>query len=271
MFVKAEVLFGYEHGSRFRIYDETFEKLLDEVSSEDYSRYMINDRICCEQLMAFIEYEKIDIHNADDRYKLARFLAPFVPDAEQWAADLLDFLHIEPKLPDADKQYHSVEPIRISPDWTREQVIAYLESLRDKNPTVDLAFYAYRDMTRCDWRPFVKAAIERSPVSAEKTERMSAEQIHTWLTGLPGASIYDGTRLAQPDEVANYNTGDGVEKAFLMASVLSRRGEQKNFTLAIRPDSAALTTADGKRYAYTSQKGLTADLAIDENGITVGR
>lgn len=271
MFVKAEVLFGYEHGSRFRIYDETFEKLLDEVSSEDYSRYMINDRICCEQLMAFIEYEKIDIHNADDRYKLARFLAPFVPDAEQWAADLLDFLHIEPKLPDADKQYHSVEPIRISPDWTREQVIAYLESLRDKNPTVDLAFYAYRDMTRCDWRPFVKAAIERSPVSAEKTERMSAEQIHTWLTGLPGASIYDGTRLAQPDEVANYNTGDGVEKAFLMASVLSRRGEQKNFTLAIRPDSAVLTTADGKRYAYASQKGLTADLAIDENGITVGR
>jgi hypothetical protein len=30
--------------------------------------------------------------------------------------------------------------------------------MRDKNPTVDLAFYAYRDMTRCDWRPFVKAA-----------------------------------------------------------------------------------------------------------------
>jgi hypothetical protein len=270
MFVKAEVLFGYEHGSRFRIYEETFEKLLDEVNSEDYFRYKINDRICCEQLMAFIEYEKIDIHKPDDRYKMARFLSPFVPDAEKWVADLLDFLHLEPKLPDVDKQYHSIEPIRISPDWSRDEVIDYLESIRGKNPTVDLAFYAYRDMTRCDWRPFVKAAIERSPVSVEKTESMTADSIHSWLTGLPGASIYDAARLAQPDEVANYNTGDGVEKAFLIASVLSRRGEHKSFTLAIRPDRAVLTTPDGKRYEYTSQKGLTADIRIDEKGCTVG-
>ena len=91
-------------------------------------------------------------------------------------------------------------------------MIDYLEQMRDANPVVDLAFYAYRDMTRCDWRPFVKAAIERSPVSAEKTESMTAEQIHSWLTGLPGASIYDGTRLAQPDEAANYHTGDGGKR-----------------------------------------------------------
>ncbi|HDS84972.1 MAG TPA: hypothetical protein ENN97_07255 [Phycisphaerales bacterium] len=270
MFIKAEVLFGYEHGSRFRIYDETFEKLLDEVNSEDYSPYKHNDRICCEQLMAFIEYEKIDIHNPDDRYKLARFISPFVPEAEQWVADLLDFLHIEPKLPKAeDKQFHRVEPIVLNPDWSREEVIDYLERMRDTSPVADLAFYAYRDMARCDWRPFVKAAIERSPVSAEKTEPMTAEQIHSWLTGLPGASIYDGTRLAQPDEVANYHTGDGIEKAFLMASVLSRRGEQKTFTLTIRPDKAKLTCPDGKSWEYPSTKGLRADIHIDENGCTV--
>jgi hypothetical protein len=63
MFVKAEVLFGYEHGSRFRIYDESFEKLLDEVHSEDdFSGYQHPDRICCEQLSNFINYEKIDLH-----------------------------------------------------------------------------------------------------------------------------------------------------------------------------------------------------------------
>ena len=270
MFVKAEVLYGYEHGSRFRIYDETFEKLLDEVSSEDYSRYKFNDRICCEQLMAFIEYEKINIHNVADRCTLARFLSPFVPDAERWVADLLDFLHIVPKLPDPEKQYRLAEPIVLNPDWSREEIIAYLESLRDKNTTVDLAFYAYRDMTRCDWRPFVKAAIERSPVSIEKAEGMSVESLHRWLCGLPGASIYDGTRLAQPDEVANYNTGDGIEKAFLMASVLSRRGEHKRFTLTVRPDTATLTLADGQSYEYVSVKGLTADLYIDEEGCTVG-
>lgn len=270
MFIKAEVLFGYEHGSRFRIYDETFEKLLDEVNSEDYSPYKYNDRICCEQLMAFIEYEKIDIYNPKDRYKLARFISPFVPEAEQWVADLLDFLHIEPKLPTAEeKQFRPIEPLVFQPDWSREQVIEYLERMRNSNPIADLAFYAYRDMTRCDWRPFVKAAIERSPVSAEKTAQMTAEQIHSWLSGMPSASIYDGPRLAQPDEVANYNTGDGIEKAFLLASVLSRRGEQKQFTLAIAPDKATLTAADGKTWQYSSTKELNALITIDENGSTV--
>ena len=270
MFIKAEVLFGYEHGSRFRIYDETFEKLLDEVNSEDYARYKLNDRICCEQLLAFIEYEKIDIYKPADRDKLAEFLASFVPDSKKWIADLLEFLHIEPKLPEAaDKQFRSVEPIVLDPAWSRQEVMDYLEQMRDKNPVVDLAFYAYRDMTRCDWRPFVKAAIERNPVSAEKTESMTAEQIDSWLTGLPSASIYDGTRLAQPDEVANYNTGDGIEKAFLMASVLSRRGQQKQFTLTIRPDRAELTTPAGDRWQYPTVKGLNVVIDIDENGSTV--
>ncbi len=265
MFVKAEVLFGYEHGSRFRIYDETFDKLLDEVSSEDYCRYKIADRICCEQLMAFIEYEKIDIHKPEDRYKLARFLAPFVPDAEQWAAELLDFLKIEPKLPtDADKQFQPAVPIEISPDWSREEIIAYLETLRDKNATVDLAFYALRDMSRCDWRPFVKAAIERSPVSAEKTDGMNAEAIHQWLMRMPNLSIYDAARLAQPDEVANYNTGDGIEKAFVLASVLHRRGECKTMTLTVGPDKATLLLPDGKTFAYDSTKGLSARIAIGD-------
>ncbi len=39
---------------------------------------------------------------------------------------------------------------------------------------------------------------------------------------LPDESIYDEAgRLAQPDEVWNYGRGDGVEKALLLANVLS--------------------------------------------------
>ena len=270
MFVKAETLFGYEHGSRFRIYEDTFEKLLDDVVEEDFMPCQHTGRICCEQLIGFIDYEKIDIHKSDDRHKLARFLSPIVPEAEQCVAELFEFLHLEPNLPSEDKQYHSIEPIRIKPEWSREQVIEYLESIRDKNITVDLAFYALRDMARCDWRPFVKAALERSPVAAEKAQQMTAAALHDWLMGLPGTSIYDGSRLAQPDEVANFNTGDGIEKAFLLASVLSRRNEQKRFTLRIRPDKATLTTPDGNRFEYDSTKGLTADIEIDEKGSTVG-
>ncbi|MHC5082782.1 MAG: hypothetical protein ACYTET_02430, partial [Planctomycetota bacterium] len=201
MFVKAETLFGYEHGSRFRIYDETFDKLLDDVAQEDFCIYKIPERLCCEQMMAFVDYEKINIQNKDDRHKLAVYLSPFVgADAEQCVEDLAVFLHIDPRLPDANKQYKSVEPIKLDPDWSRNEVIDYLESIRETNITADLAFYAYRDMTRCSWKPFMKAAVERCPVSIEQFGNSTLDQAYQQLAAMPAESIYDGQRLAQPDE-----------------------------------------------------------------------
>ncbi len=47
----------------------------------------------------------------------------------------------------------------------RADVIARLESLRDTNDLADLAFYAYRDLNRTEPQPFLKAALERCPVS----------------------------------------------------------------------------------------------------------
>ena len=58
-YIKAEALFSYEHGSNFRIADETYDKLLADVSDEDFSPYKLSDRICCEQLKGFIDYEKV--------------------------------------------------------------------------------------------------------------------------------------------------------------------------------------------------------------------
>lgn len=268
MFVRAEALYGYEHGSRFRIYDETFDKLLADVAEEDFEVYKISDRLCCEQLMAFVDYEKLDITKADDRYKLARFIAPFAKDDSEACVDeLVDFLKIEPRLPNADKAYQSVEPIQIDPAWSREEVIDYLESIRDKNITADLAFYAYRDMTRCDWGPFIKAAIERCPVSIEKYADKSIEQVYSQLTALPYESIYDGPRLAQPDEVANYNTGDGIEKAFTLANILHKRKPDlpiqidiANETVVVRGDS---------EYTFTSSKQLKKKLLIDSGHFEV--
>jgi len=261
MFVKAEVLFGYEHGSRFRIGDETFEKLLDEVLSDDYLPYPHEGRICCEQLRAYLEYDNIDIYKADDRYKLARFLAPFIPQAEKLVADLLDFLKITPNLPGEQKQYEPNEPIRIPNTWTRQQIIDYLQSIRSKSITADLAFYAYRDMDTCDWQPFLKAAMERCPVSIEACKDKTPEQVYQWLNDMPNDSIYDGNRLAQPDEVANYTTGDGVEKAITLANILCARDPKKTIRLDIAGPQVLLTD-EGKEYTFTSAKNIIRNLRI---------
>jgi hypothetical protein len=56
-------------------------------------------------------------------------------------------------------------------------------------------------MESCDWRPFLKAAIERSPISSKRRRAMSVAEVYDWLSKMPGRSIYDGNRLAQPDEL----------------------------------------------------------------------
>lgn len=261
MFIKAETLFGYEHGSRFRIADETFEKLLDEVSSEDYLPYPHEGRICCEQLRAYLEYEKIDIYNASDRDKMARFLSPFVPQAEQLVVDLLDFLKITPKLPANEKQYQNAEPLTMSVDWTREQIVTYLQSMREKSITADLAFYAYRDMDKCDWQPFLKAAMERCPVSIEAYKDLSPDQVYAQLNEMSNESIYDGNRLAQPDEVVNFSAGDGVEKAITMANILCSCDPKLTIPVDIAGPKVSLL-ANGKEFAFTSGKSFQTKLFL---------
>jgi hypothetical protein len=260
MFVKAEVLFGYEHGSRFRIADMTFDKLLDEVSRDDYSIYPIEARVCCEQLMGFVRSNQITIHNPADREKMATFLAAFIPDARKFVEELYAFLHLVPRMPGFDKTYVPSEPIRIPVGSSREQVIAYLESIRGRHPVADLAFYAYRDMSRCQWEPFMKAAIERSPVSIEACKDKSDAEAAEWLAAMANESIYDGQRLAQPDEVANYGTGDGVEKAITLANLLHARNPGRPITIEIEGQSVRLI-ADTE-YLFSSTKDFRTTLHV---------
>ena len=260
MFVKAEVLFGYEHGSKFRIADMTFDKLLDEVSSEDYSPYRHEGRLCCEQLMAFIREQKIDVRDPQGRRRLAVYLAPIVPDSEKFVEELYSFLHVEPKLPAAAKNYIPSQPIQIRPEWDRQQIIDYLQGIRRDNVTADLAFYAYRDMESCDWQPFIKAALERSPVSIEMCRDRSLDEIYARLREMPDESIYDGKRLAQPDEVANYQRGDGIEKAFTLANVIRHRDPQT--TLAIDIAGPSVTLHADRTYSFSSTKSITRTLSL---------
>ena len=115
---------------------------------------------------------------------------------------------------------------------SREQIIEYLKSVRKTNVVADLAFYAFRDIDNCDWQPFVKAAIGRSPVSIERYKEKTIEQVYEHLKQIENESIYDGNRLAQPDEVVNYNRGDGLEKAFVLANVIKEREPEQKLRLA---------------------------------------
>ncbi|MCK5473194.1 MAG: hypothetical protein KAI59_04120, partial [Planctomycetes bacterium] len=218
------------------------------------------DKLCCNQFYNFITYEELDIMRNSDREKIKKYAAAFVEPAAQFIEDLVDFIYAEPNLPSFDKNFVSAEPIELSVEMQREDVINYLEKIRDKSDTAALAFYAYRDMENCDWSPFVKAAIERNPVSIQQAESMTAGEVYAWLGKLKNDSLYCDKRLAQPDEVVNYGTGDGLEKAFVMANVIHNRNPKQNLKISVNNNEVLLEGE--KRYVFNSAKGLTREIDI---------
>ncbi|NIP28390.1 MAG: hypothetical protein GWN67_04100 [Phycisphaerae bacterium] len=267
-FLKAETLFHYEHSSNFRIADATHEKLLAEVSDEDFIHYELPGRIRCDELEKLIRKKKVDVRRQEDRDILRKYFEPVITDARQFVEELADFIHIEAKLPASDKHFIPVNPIEISIDHSREQIIHYLQQIRQGNTTADLAFYAYRDMETCDWAPFIKAAVERNPVSLKMVESKSDDEVYACLEQMNDTSIYDAKRLAQPDEVVNYKTGDGLEKAFLLANVIRQRNSQHDIEIVVDEDDVILN-GPGK-YRFLSAKDLKKQIRISSDGaITV--
>jgi len=259
-FLKAETLFHYEHGSNYRVADKTFEKLLTEVSDEDFLPYQLPGRIRCDQLDDFIQQQKPDLNTKQGKSAFIKFIEPVIPDPENFMNDLADFLYTKAKLPSHDKNFLPSDPIEISPKHSREQIIDYLQHKRQSNSTVDLAFYAYRDMESCRWAPFVKAALERNPVSLQMTDSMSIEQVYEWLGHMRNDSIYENKRLAQPDEVANYRTGDGIEKAFVLANIIHKRESTQDIDIITDKDEILLKGQ--KKYCFKSTKALTKKIRI---------
>jgi hypothetical protein len=263
-FLKAEILFHYEHGSKFRIADNTFDKLLAEVSEDDFTPHPLSDRVRCDELGNFLENTKCNLQNARCRAMLKQHLDPAMPDAGKFITELADFVYTAAKLPEADKKYIPVEPIQIPVGKSREEIIDYLRQIRSTNTTADLAFYAFRDMQSCNWLPFVKAAVQRNPVSLLAAKNMKIEEVYQWLLKMPNNSIYDGPRLAQPDELANYNTGDGLEKAFLLANIVYSRESLKNVEIISSADKV-IVRASGD-YQFDSEKGLKKHILISASG-----
>jgi hypothetical protein len=263
-FIPAELLYHYEHGSPYKIGDATHAKLMEEVSDEDFTPYELPGRVRCDRLSDFMDRQKIDVREPAGREALRTFLEPTIPQAGKLVDDLARFVHIEPNLPGSDKKFLDAGTIQISVDQTREEIVEHLRQTREHNTTADLAFYALRDMDRCDWRPFVKAAVERSPVSLDAAKSMSVEGIYEWLTRMQDVSIYDGNRLAQPDEVANYGTGDGLEKAFLMANVLRHRNPEQDLHLEV--DNSHVLLRGAQDYQFVSAKRLQGQVDVDPDG-----
>ena len=78
---------------------------------------------------------------------------------------------------------------------------------------------------------------------------------------MPNESIYDGQRLAQPDEVWNFRRGDGIEKAFLLADYSLHKDWNEKITITIDNQDVSIVLKEGK-FNFRSGKSFRKTLEI---------
>ena len=268
--VAAEKVYRCEHGSPYRVGDhKTRDKLLDEVDEYDFSPTPFQGRIDLERFEDF--FKRLDRDDLDNQKVRDAILREF-NCGEQAACSLVDdlrsFIEVVPRLPDyaAKQPLETPSPLNIAPEMDRAGVLEALQELRAENSMVDLAFYAYRDMELCRWEPFVRAALRRNPVCIEATSALDDTRLVELFQQMLPESIYSGRRLAQPDEVWNFQRGDGVERAMCLATILIRRRPGISMELEVDGDRVLLKThtANGD-LAFTSAKGLRQSLILSLN------
>ncbi len=257
-YVPLEIAFQYEEGCSFLATDDTRGQLMGEIEREEFSTSPIQGRIVLNDLEAFVGREKPDLLQPADVRRMKDQFACDCLNAEWAMENLIRFCRVEPRLPDAGAKTFARPgaPLGITPGMTREAIIARLEAIRPVNPVADLAFYAFRDLNRTDAEPFVKAAVDRSPVSVAASADLSDNEAIERVRAMPDESIYDGDgRLAQPDEVWNYGRGDGAEKALLLANILRARHPNEPMSVSVDGRRAELRCGS-QVIEFTTAKGL---------------
>ena len=257
-YIAMEKALQYEYGSPARLTDHTREKLVAEMDVDAFEAEPLPSRIVFNRLEEYLREQPVDIERREDVERLKHQFASDCLNAEIALESLVRFCRTQPRLPDAATKRFGAAPVPLGlePGMAREDVIARLESIRGEHPVADLAFYAYRDLNRTGAAPFLRAAIQRCPVSIEGARAMREEAVVARVRALPEASIYDEAgRLAQPDEVWNFGRGDGVEKALLLANVLRARRPDDAMRMRVAPDRAVLEV-EGRSHEFASTKGL---------------
>ena len=277
-YIVLEKAFSYEHGSKNRLGEKAGRKLLCEMEEEDFHLQPIDAR--------FIINPDDELFNPGSYHAFLAALQlkfPKLSENKSFIHDFKKFVHTVPNLPSSNKNFSPSHHLTISSSQTREEIIEYLKNSRQSavgsrqsaasnqypssiiqhpaSETADLAFYAGRHMDICDWEPFLKAVFERNPVSIAFFKDCDLPTAYCRLNEWPNESIYEGNRLALPDEVVNYQHGDGIEKALIILNLFNSRhkGTDAHFTVN---GSQVIIKSDQISFQFSTKKSFSLNKII---------
>jgi hypothetical protein len=269
LYITLEKLFEYEHSSKSSMNEETRDKLLAEVDNDEFFHDPVEGKIMLNDVERFLKRHK----DSDLKLIETEFIKLFPTDhtdcVMRMFADMREFTVTEPRLPSPDKEFVAeVYPdIRVSD--SREDIIRKIRDLSGKSEMALLSLYAWREMSETDWRPFIKAAIERNPVCHAPMSGKTADEVYDIVKRLKNKSIYDSGRMAQPDEVWNFGRGDGAEKVFLMADALIHNDPGADISISLH-DTAATLSCCGKDYHFVTSMGHSKRIVIRAHNYLAG-
>ena len=267
-YIPLDKLFEYEHSSKWSVNDDTRNKLLAEVDGEEFFPDIVPGKIMLNDVETFLrKHRGHDLQEIENDF-LNTFSTEHTDCVRKMFIDIREFTITEPQLPLPDKDFETeVYPDILITD-SREEIIRKVRALAGQSEIALLSLYAYRDMAHTDWRPFIKAAIERNPVCHAHLSGKSPEEIYEIVDKLKNKSVYDDGRMAQPDEVWNFGRGDGSEKAFLMADGLIHNDPATEVSITLF-DGTATLHCYGKTFDFVATRGHNRKIVIRKGEYSV--
>jgi len=267
-YISLEKMFEYEHISKFNLSADTRERLVNEIEGDEFHLSPLPGKIMLNEVEKIIEdNQDKSLEIIEDLFIKLNGSVPREMIREMFK-DLAAFIHIDPRLPDANKNYiKSVVP-RISVDDSRKKITGSLIEAADKSELSLLTLYVYRQMDRIDWLPFVKASIERNPVCFNDLKGKNIREVFDILNKMPDECIYDGQRLALPDEIWNFRRGDGVEKALVLADFIINGDNKAEVIIEINNNKVELKN-NNQDFIFASAKSFEKTIRISGNNYTI--
>jgi hypothetical protein len=260
-YISLEKMFEYEHTSKFNVSAESRASLIKEIEGDEFHLSPIQGKIILNDIETILD-NNVGKNLKEIEYEFIKY-ASFVDEEtiHEMFTELNEFILIDPRIPDPEKQYVNTDSIRLTNENSRKTILDTIYRNAGNSELALLSLYVYRQMDKIDWLPFIKAAIERNPVCFTDLNGKSSSEVFDLLNNLPDDSIYDGKRMALPDEVWNFRRGDGIEKALLLADFLLHKDKSKTVSIEIE-NKRVLLSYDGVDYHFISHKNFKKSIFI---------
>lgn len=260
-FISLEKMFEYEHNSKFSFSMETREQLVKEIEGDEFHLSPIQGKIMLNDIEVLLnEMSNKNLEDIEKEFFLRISFEPAIVIHEMFN-EIREFIFTDPKIPDASKEYHKTKVPSIQVEDSRKEIIDTIFSLAGESELCMLTLYVYRQMDKIDWLPYIKASFERNPVCFLDLNEKSVHEVYNIIENLDNQSIYDGNRLALPDEVWNYRRGDGIEKAILLTDFILKK--EVTFPVTIKIDLKNVTVEyQNHKYHFKSGKSLRKTIEV---------